>query len=67
LIARKTIAGTRFGYHLQTENKDQFLSTDFGLKESILFETRKKTKADQRFGWDVFIEEIGGELIFLKS
>lgn len=21
------------GYHLQTENKDQFLSTDFGLKE----------------------------------
>jgi hypothetical protein len=55
------------GYHLQTENKDQFLSTDFGLKESILLKTRKKTKADQRFGWDVFIEEIGGELIFLKS
>jgi hypothetical protein len=52
------------GYHLQTENKDQFLSTDFGLKESILLKTRKKTKADQRFGWDVFIEEIGGELIF---
>jgi hypothetical protein len=21
------------GYHIQTENKDQFLSTDFGLKE----------------------------------
>ena len=29
------------GYHLQTENKDQFLSTDFGLKESILLKTRK--------------------------
>jgi hypothetical protein len=55
------------GYHLQTENKDQFLSTDFGLKESILLETRKKTKADQRFGWDVFLEEIGGELIFSFS
>ena len=34
------------GYHIQTENKDQFLSTDFGLKE---FNIKNKTERISRY------------------
>ena len=34
------------GYHIQTENKDQFLSTDFGLKE---FNVRSKKERIRRY------------------
>ena len=41
------------GYHIQTNNLDNFLSTDFGLKEF-------NVKSNQRFGWGVFIKAIVG-------
>ncbi|MGB5617755.1 MAG: hypothetical protein WBM78_13005 [Desulfobacterales bacterium] len=41
------------GYHIQTNNLDNFLSTDFGLKEF-------NVKSNQRFGWGVFIKEVVG-------
>jgi len=34
------------GYHIQTENKDQFLSTDFGLKE---FNVKSKAERIRRY------------------
>lgn len=33
------------GYHVQTNNRDNFLSTDFGLKE---FNVKSKKKTDQK-------------------
>jgi hypothetical protein len=37
------------------------------FKHLFCLKREKKTKADQRFGWDEFIKEIGGELIFFKE
>jgi hypothetical protein len=35
------------GYHLQTENKDRFLSTDFGLKEFSPPSANKRQKGEK--------------------
>ena len=37
------------GYHLQTENKDQFLSTDFGLKEFNVKSPKERIKRYRRY------------------
>ena len=41
-----------FGYHLQTENKDQFLSTDFGLKEFNVKSPKKRIRRYRRYVYE---------------
>jgi hypothetical protein len=42
---------------VQTNNRDNFLSTDFGLKEFNYFTpSTKKAQTDQGPGGDVFVE-----------
>jgi len=43
------------GYHLQTENKDQFLSTDFGLKEFNVKSPKERIRRYRRY-----VYEAGG-------
>jgi len=43
------------GYHLQTENKDQFLSTDFGLKEFNVKSQKERIRRYRRY-----VYEAGG-------
>jgi putative transposase len=40
------------GYHLQTENKDQFLSTDFGLKEFNVKNKKERIRRYRRFVYE---------------
>ena len=40
------------GYHLQTENKDQFLSTDFGLKEFRAKSKRERIRRYRRYVYE---------------
>jgi len=40
------------GYHLQTENKDKFLSTDFGLKEFNVKSKKERIRRYRRFVYD---------------
>jgi len=40
------------GYHLQTENKDQFLSTDFGLKEFNVRSKKERIRRYRRFVYE---------------
>jgi REP element-mobilizing transposase RayT len=44
-----------FGYHLQTENNDQFLSTDFGLEEFNVEGRKERIKRYRRY-----VYEAGG-------
>jgi hypothetical protein len=40
------------GYHLQTENKDQFLSTDFGLEEFNVKGRKERIKRYRRYVYE---------------
>lgn len=40
------------GYHLQTENKDQFLSTDFGLKEFRVKSKKERIRRYRRYVYE---------------
>ena len=40
------------GYHLQTENKDQFLSTDFGLKEFSVQSKKERIRRYRRYVYE---------------
>jgi REP element-mobilizing transposase RayT len=40
------------GYHLQTENKDQFLSTDFGLKEFNVKSEKERIRRYRRYVYE---------------
>ena len=40
------------GYHLQTENKDQFLSTDFGLKEFNVKSPKERIRRYRRYVYE---------------
>lgn len=40
------------GYHLQTENKDQFLSTDFGLKEFNVKNSKERIRLYRRYVYE---------------
>ena len=40
------------GYHLQTENKDQFLSTDFGLKEFYVKSEKERIRRYRRYVYE---------------
>ena len=40
------------GYHLQTKNKDQFLSTDFGLKEFNLKSEKERIRRYRRYVYE---------------
>jgi len=40
------------GYHLQTENKDQFLSTDFGLKEFSVKSKKERIRRYRRYVYE---------------
>jgi len=40
------------GYHIQTENKDQFLSTDFGLKESNVKSIKERIRRYRRYVYE---------------
>ena len=40
------------GYHLQTENKDQFLSTDFGLKEFNVKTEKERIRQYRRYVYE---------------
>ena len=40
------------GYHLQTENKDQFLSTDFGLEEFNVKGHKERIKRYRRYVYE---------------
>jgi putative transposase len=40
------------GYHIQTENKDQFLSTDFGLKEFSVKSKKERIKLYRRYVYE---------------
>ena len=40
------------GYHLQTENKDQFLSTDFGLKEFNVKSSKERIRRYRRYVYE---------------
>jgi len=40
------------GYHLQTENKDKFLSTDFGLKEFNVKSKKERIRRYRRFVYE---------------
>ena len=40
------------GYHLQTENKDQFLSTDFGLKEFSVKSQKERIRRYRRYVYE---------------
>jgi len=40
------------GYHLQTENKDQFLSTDFGLKEFSIKSKKERIRRYRRYVYE---------------
>ena len=40
------------GYHLQTENKDGFLSTDFGLKEFNVKSKKERIKRHRRYVYE---------------
>ena len=40
------------GYHLQTENKDQFLSTDFGLKEFNVKNKKERIRRYRRYVYE---------------
>jgi len=40
------------GYHIQTENKDQFLSTDFGLKEFNVKSKKERIRRYRRYVYE---------------
>jgi REP element-mobilizing transposase RayT len=40
------------GYHIQTENKDQFLSTDFGLKEFNVKSQKERIRRFRRYVYE---------------
>jgi REP element-mobilizing transposase RayT len=40
------------GYHIQTENKDRFLSTDFGLKEFSVRSKKERIKRYRRYVYE---------------
>jgi REP element-mobilizing transposase RayT len=40
------------GYHIQTENKDQFLSTDFGLKEFNVKSKKERVRRYRRYVYE---------------
>jgi hypothetical protein len=40
------------GYHVQTENRDDFLSLDFGLKEFNVLDTRERFSRYRRFVYE---------------
>jgi REP element-mobilizing transposase RayT len=40
------------GYHIQTENKDQFLSTDFGLKEFNVKSEKERIRRYRRYVYE---------------
>ena len=40
------------GYHLQTENKDQFLSTDFGLEEFNVKSKKERIRRYRRYVYE---------------
>jgi putative transposase len=40
------------GYHLQTENKDRFLSTDFGLKEFNVKDKKERIRRYRRYVYE---------------
>lgn len=40
------------GYHLQTENKDQFLSTDFGIKEFNVKSEKERIRRYRRYVYE---------------
>ena len=40
------------GYHLQTENKDKFLSTDFGLKEFNVKSCKERIRRYRRYVYE---------------
>jgi REP element-mobilizing transposase RayT len=40
------------GYHIQTENKDQFLSTDFGLKEFNIKSEKERIRSYRRYVYE---------------
>jgi len=40
------------GYHLQTENKDEFLSTDFGLKEFSIKNKKERIRRYRRYVYE---------------
>ena len=40
------------GYHLQTENKDQFLSTDFGIKEFNVKSPKERIRRYRRYVYE---------------
>jgi hypothetical protein len=40
------------GYHLQTENKDHFLSTDFGLKEFSINNEKERIRRYRRYVYE---------------
>jgi hypothetical protein len=40
------------GYHLQTQNKDQFLSTDFGLKEFNVKSEKERIRSYRRYVYE---------------
>jgi hypothetical protein len=40
------------GYHIQTENKDQFLSTDFGLKEFNVKNKKERIRRYRRYVYE---------------
>ncbi len=41
------------GFHVQTNNRDNFLSTDFGLKSSILLRRTSVSKAKRSVSEDI--------------
>ena len=40
------------GYHVQTKNKDEFLSLDFGLKEFNVLDARERFRRYRRFVYE---------------
>jgi hypothetical protein len=52
LIVRKNTAGIRFGYHMQTNNRGNFLSTDFGLKEFNVESLKERIRRYRRYVYE---------------
>ena len=59
------------GYHVQTDNKDNFLSTDFGLKEFNVKSEKERIRLYRKYVYEtvlfVFEERSAAHLIGLAE
>ena len=52
LCFRPIIRWNSLGYHLHTQNKDQFLSTDFGFKEFNVKSEKERIRRYRRYVYE---------------